>query len=72
MSVTLEKASDSSIFGGHNSRTSYTKTRRGTIPEYVLFSRRRAMCGFRIDWDQSDELRENNLSVLSMFFGGRL
>lgn len=72
MSVTLNKASDAEIYGGHNSRTSYTKTQRGTVPEYALAWRRRAMYGVRIDWDQSYELRDNNLTALSMFFGGRL
>lgn len=72
MSVSLEKASDTSICGGHSSGTFYTKTRAGTVPEYALSWRRREMHGVHITLDQAYELGFNHLSLLSDFFGGRL
>lgn len=72
MSVTLNKSSDNTIYGGHNRRTAYTKTAEGAIPEYALAWRRREMHGVQISWDQSYDLRSNHLCALSDFFGGRL
>lgn len=72
MSVTLDKASDTSIYGGHNSQSFYTKTTEGTVPEYTLAWRRRDMYGVRITPDQSYDLSLNYLTALSMFFCGRL
>ncbi|MFJ3084349.1 hypothetical protein ACIPJG_31975 [Streptomyces halstedii] len=70
MSVTLDKMSDRSPFGGNHSE--YTKREDGGIPEYALVWRRRDMRGVRITSEQSEDLRSNSLMALSMFFRGRL
>lgn len=67
MSVTLEKASDKSPYGGHNSQTSYTKRPDGMVPEYILLGRRYAKGG-RVSHEWAYHLGWGDLVVLQMFY----
>lgn len=67
MSVSLVKASDRSPYGGHNSRTSYTKKVDGTVPEYVLMGRRYDR-GARVSQERDYYLRNNDLRELQEFY----
>jgi hypothetical protein len=65
--VTLAKASDSSPYGGHNSRTSYTKNPDGTVPEWILMQRRYNN-GARVSVEWSYYLRNNDFRELREFY----
>lgn len=67
MSVSLVKASDVSPYGGHNSRTSYTKKPDGTVPEYVLMGRRYDR-GARVSQEWGYYLRNNDLRELQEYY----
>lgn len=69
MSVKLEKASDKSPYGGHNSRTSYTKQPNGKVPEYILTARRYNNGG-RVSFDWGHFLLGNDPVALQLFYKG--
>lgn len=69
MAVVLTKHADTSEYGGHSAKTSYTKNPDGTVPEYVLIWRRyMERCGV-VTPDQAYFLLSNDLRELSYFYG---
>jgi hypothetical protein len=67
MSVTLDKASDKSPYGGHNSQTFYTKNADGSVPEWVL-AQIRYNNGARVSAEWAYYLRNNDLRELREFY----
>ena len=72
MSVTLEKSSDYSRYGGHDGTTCYVKNSDGTIPEYELMTRRYINGGVILSTFQGYALRSNRPVALAMFLRGKL
>jgi len=73
MSVTLEKASDHSLYGGQIALTTcYVKNSDGTIPEYELMTRRYINGGVVLSDFQNWALRSNKMVALAMFLRGKL
>lgn len=66
MSVTLDKVSDSSPYGG-NIGSTYTKMSHGRVPEYEL-SARRYDNGARVSAEWAYYLRNNDLVELQEYF----
>lgn len=69
--VTLNKQSDKSPHGGHDSRSFYTKTATGEVPENVLMHRRHKN-GARVTKDWAYYLRNNDCRELWAFYGDSL